>query len=260
MSGKNQQIKPQQGRGMTPSIAMMDEAAFQQGQGSDQQGAGAPDGQQAPQDQQGDLPKDGAGETQDTGEQAPQDNAPVPEIEVRSAARAEVVEDPAEDPYQLARFSEPLRKRITEMLAGQDVAAISGLYALLDYSLRMAPGRGFSGPEEGARFQVGFYRAFVGVLNTELLNFRMFFGTALAIVDELKEGAFLDPLPFRFLPQMNMDLHNRENFSALMTLLMNVSSVEQRKNQRVLAHLDLNRGLRGLNQNGRDAVKAFLTA
>ena len=143
----------------------------------------------------------------------------------------------------------------------QLVAAITGIYALLDYSLRMAPGRGFSGPEEGARYQVTFYRTFVGVLNTELQNFRLFFGTALAVVDELKEtGAFVDPLPYRFLPQMKMDLYDRENFSSLVTLLLNVSSAEQRKSQRVLAHLDLERGLRGLNQHGRDSVKAFLTA
>jgi hypothetical protein len=160
---------------------------------------------------------------------------------------------------QLERFSKPLQDAIISILDGDDVRAKVLLYTVLEYSIAMHPSRSMNS-QNGTAIQVSFFRQLVAQLNSGADNFDRAFKVMLGIIHELKtDGAFSDPHPFRFLPQMALPSESRVDFQNLIHLLIECSDVKNRNNQHFMRQINLAAGVRGLNENGRHNVRAALT-
>lgn len=129
------------------------------------------------------------------------------------------------------------------------------LQNLLAYMEAMHPTRPMSA-QEGARHQVGLYRALMTAINQLDADFQLVFGTMLQLLIHGADSVFHDSNAYRFTETIQLPESDRKTFVTLLTFLKNMAEPAGRAV--VAAQTDLNRVLgQGITDQGRQRVLAF---
>lgn len=129
------------------------------------------------------------------------------------------------------------------------------LQNVTDYLINMKPRKPVF-PDEGARHQVGLFRAIMAIINGQEDDFQVAFNTLLKIIHDNRDGAFHETCVFRFFEHMALPENDRRAFQRLLNLVKLTADPKSRS--LVMSQIDMASTLEhAVSDHGRNKVLAF---